>query len=101
MGIWEVLAAIIGSGAFSALISGGFGLLRDRKTGKDGVREGVRQLLYNEIKRTGRQYLAAGKISSEDLEDFIDTHRIYHDELSGNGYLDGILQKVLQLDVKD
>jgi soluble cytochrome b562 len=104
--VWGYIIAIIGSGGFAALISGIFGLIKDRNIRKScdqksiqETREGVQKLLYNDIKRTGKKYLKAGKLSSEDLEDIIDTHRIYHDKLSGNGYLDDLMDKVKKLEV--
>jgi len=93
----EVFAAILGSGALSALISGLFALVRDRRAKKDGVRAGVRQLLYDKIKFLGRKFIADGEVSEEDLEDLIDMHKIYHDELNGNGYLDHIMTEVKKL----
>ncbi len=93
----EMIAAVLGSGALSALISGAFGLIRDRRAEKDGVRAGVRQLLYDKIKFLGRKYIAEGEVSCEDLEDLMEMHKIYHDELSGNGYLDHIMAEVKKL----
>lgn len=93
----EIFAAILGSGALSALISGVFALIRDKKAQKDGVRAGVRQLLYDKIKFLGRKFIADGEVSEEDLEDLIDMHKIYHDELNGNGYLDHIMTEVKKL----
>ena len=93
----EIFAAVLGSGALSALISGAFGLIRDRRAKKDGVRAGVRQLLYDKIKFLGRKYIAEGEVSCEDLEDLMEMHKIYHDELSGNGYLDHIMAEVKKL----
>lgn len=95
----EIFAAILGSGALSALVSGVFALVRDRKARNDGVRAGVRQLLYDKIKHLGNMYIAAGQISPDDLEDLIDMHKIYHDELGGNGYLDHVMEAVKDLDV--
>ncbi|HNX13850.1 MAG TPA: hypothetical protein PK854_12300 [Oscillospiraceae bacterium] len=96
----EIFAAILGSGALSALISGVFALVRDQRAKKDGVRAGVRQLLYDKIKYLGRKYAAAGEVSEEDLEDLIDMHKIYHDELCGNGYLDHVMAGVRALPAK-
>lgn len=95
----EILIAVLGSGALSAIISGIFGLIRDRRAKNDGVRAGVRQLLYDRIKSKGRDYIAAGEVSAEDLEDLIDAHKIYHDCLLGDGYLDCIMSEVKKLKV--
>jgi len=95
----EIIVAILGSGALSALISGIFGIIRDRKAKKDGVHAGVRQLLYDKIKCLGRRYIAENEITSEDLEDLIDMHKIYHDDLAGNGYLDHVMEEVKKLKI--
>lgn len=85
----EVIIAIIGSGAFTGVI---LYLI--------GMRSGVRILLYDKIKYLGRKYIEAKEISEEDLEDLIHMHEIYHSQLKGNGYLDGIMDKVRALPVK-
>ena len=95
----EIIVAIIGSGALSAIISGLFAILRERKAKRDGVRAGVRQLLYDKIKFLGRKFIDAGEVSCEDLEDLIDMHKIYHDELGGNGYLDHVMVEVKKVKV--
>jgi len=95
----EIMIAVISSGALSAIISGLFTVAQNRKKCNDGVRAGVRQLLYDKIKFLGRKYIEAGEISSEDLEDLIDMHKIYHDDLAGNGFLDCIMADVKKLKV--
>ena len=92
----EVIIAAVGSGALAAIISGIFGMAQ-----KGGVvRKVLRQILYNDIKCFGREYIAAGEISDEDLEDLISMHMIYHDDLKGNGYLDHVMQSVKALPVR-
>ena len=95
----EILIAVLGSGALSAIISGIFGLIRDRIAKKDGVRAGVRQLLYDKIKELGEKYIEANEIRADKLEDLIDMHKIYHDDLGGNGFLDHIMAQVKTLRV--
>lgn len=95
-----ILLAIIGSGALSSLIAGIFGLIQHRKSKKDGVSKGVRQLLYDRIKHLGRCYISEGAISAEDLEDLMQMHGIYHSDLGGNGYLDSIMEQVKKLPIK-
>jgi hypothetical protein len=97
----ELALAIIGSGALSALISGFFNLITSGKKKKGGVTAGTRILLYDRIKYLGRSYLRAGHIASEDLEDIIEMHKVYHTELGGNGYLDSIMEKVRRLPIQD
>lgn len=93
----EVLIAVIGSGALSAVISGVFSLVRDRQQKKNGVAAGVRMVLYDRIKHLGKQYIKNGEIAFEDLEDLLEMHKIYHDDLGGNGYLDSVMNAVKKL----
>ena len=97
----ELWIAIVGSGALSAIISGMF-TLAAAKTKKDGgVAAGVRQLLYDRIKYLGRKFISAGEIRLEDLEDLIEMHKIYHDTLDGNGYLDSVMKAVNGLKIRE
>lgn len=90
----QIALAIIGSGALSALISGLFNLLSQRKKKENGVQAGVRELLYDRIKHLGKSHIERGYITHEELEDLIAMHKIYHDSLSGNGFLDTVMNQV-------
>ena len=96
----DVVIAIIGSGALSALISGCISLMKDRKTKDDGVRAGVRMMLYDRIKFLGLKYIQHGSIDPEQLEDIIEMHKIYHTDLGGNGYLDSVMGQVKALPMR-
>ena len=97
-----IIIAIISSGALSALISGLFSLWQMRKKKKDGVRDGIKILLYDRIKHLGKSYIERGYLSSEELEDLTTMHDIYHDPdgLNGNGFLDAIMKNVKNLPIK-
>lgn len=106
----EIIIAVLGSSVTAAIISGLFGLIKDRRKKKDlsfteiqarqeGLTAGVRQLLYDRIKFLGRSYISKREISSEDLEDLIEMHRIYHNDLDGNGYLDSLMEAVKRLPI--
>ncbi len=95
----EIILAIIGSGALSALISGGLTAWANRQQKENGVQAGVRLLMYDRIKHLGKSYIAAGHVSHDDLEDLIAMHKCYHDDLKGNGYLDRLMSAVLALPV--
>ena len=98
--IIELFIAVIGSGALSALISGIFSLINEKKHKQSGLYAGVRELLYDRIKTNAKCYIKKGYISTEELEDLIGMHNIYHDELYGNGYLDELMNKVKSLPIK-
>lgn len=103
----EIIIAILGSGLLASIVSSGANIilwkLKNDKAKEDrnnDVVEGLQVLLYNEIKSLGLQYIAAGEIAAEDLEDLERTHKVYHDKLDGNGYLDDIMHKVRKLQLK-
>lgn len=100
----EIIIAILGSGLLASIVSSGANIilwkLKNDKAKEDrnnDVVEGLQVLLYNEIKSLGLQYIAAGEIAPEDLQDLERTHKVYHDKLDGNGYLDDIMHKVRKL----
>lgn len=97
-----IVVAIISSGALSTLISGLFNLWQMRKKKQDGVREGIKILLYDRIKHLGKAYIERGYVTSDELEDLTTMHEIYHDPdgLNGNGFLDAIMRNVKALPIK-
>ena len=95
----EIIIAVVGSGALSALISGTFSLFLQKKQKKDGVGAGVRQLLYDRIKYLCKEHIARGYIASNDLEALSRMHKIYHDDLDGNGFLDDLMAEVRRLKI--
>ncbi len=96
----EIILAIIGSGALSAGISAIVAAINTRRQRKHGVAAGTCMILYDRIKFLGKKYIAEGEIEADALEDLIEMHRIYHDELAGNGYLDTLMAQVKQLHIK-
>lgn len=95
MDITAIIIAIISSSAFTALVNG----LIAMWTRKRGVAAGVRMILYDRIKWLGKSYIAKGGISTEELEDLVKMHDIYH-SLGGNGFLDAIMDSVKALPIE-
>lgn len=97
-----IIIAIISSGALSTLISGLFSAWRNRRKKHDGVRDGIKIILYDRIKHLGKAYIERGYITADELEDLTTMHEIYHDPdgLNGNGFLDAIMRNVKQLPIK-
>ena len=93
----EIILAILGSSALAAVISGIFGLLVSRQHKENGVAAGVRILLYERIKFLGTRYVEKGYVSNDDYEDLLKMHRVYHNPLKGNGFLDDIMEQVKKL----
>ena len=113
------LLIVIISGSIGAIVTGIFSLLRwrlDRKAVTDDraadekteaeneiqdIKCGLRMLLYADIKRAGKEYLHRESITTEELEDLIAMHKIYHDQLGGNGFLDSLMHQVRKLHIDD
>lgn len=96
----EIIIAVIGSGALAAAVSAVVAHVNNKLRLHHGVTLGTQVLLYASIKELGKQYISDGEIGAEDLEDLIEMHRVYHDELGGNGYLDTLMEQVKHLKIK-
>lgn len=58
-------------------------------------------IMYDRIKYLCRSYLRAGEIDFDDLEDLIEMHSCYHNELGGNGKLNDLMELVKALPLKE
>ena len=89
----------------SIIISAVLGyLLAQRAKAKQvdtSIQAGVRMLLYDRIKHLGKKYVARGYVTLEELEDLHSMHKIYHDDLAGNGFLADLMKTVSQLPHKE
>ncbi len=97
--VLTIILAVISSSAFSAVVNGIIAARREKRQKETGVSAGIRMLLYDRIKHLGKSYIDRGSISTDELEDLISMHRIYHDDLSGNGFLDAIMNQVKSLPI--
>ena len=126
----SVLQTILGGAVGSSIVVGVFGLVtwflnrkaekadkaQDKKEQKesqektemaeikvqlDNLTIALRTQLYLGIKRDGKSYLQRGSITAEELEDLVNAHKVYHDVLKGNGFLDSLMEKVKALPVKN
>ena len=57
-----------------------------------------RTILYDRIKHLAKTYIKRGWISVEEYEDLKRMHKVYHDELNGNGFLDALMAEVAKLE---
>lgn len=57
-----------------------------------------RTILYDRIKHLAKSYIKRGWVSVEEYEDLKNMHKVYHDSLDGNGFLDDIMMDVHQLE---
>jgi hypothetical protein len=57
-----------------------------------------RTILYDRIKHLAKAYIRRGWIYMEEYEDLDRMHKVYHDELEGNGFLDTVMTEVRKLE---
>lgn len=104
MGVWQavvtIVAAVASSSALTAIINAVNEKKREKRQKDTGTSAGVRILLYDRIKHLGKSYIERGYITPEELEDLIEMHKVYHDALNGNGFLDAIMKQVKALPIK-
>ena len=103
-----MLTELLSGGFGAALVAGIFGLIQRRRDRKDetkkttdDIKEAMRMMYYKSIKQSAKEYIARGYLTTEELEDLTEEHRIYHDTLSGNGFLDHLMNQVHALPVHD
>ncbi len=58
----------------------------------------LRAILYDRIKYLAKSYIKRGYITFEEYEDLKRMHSVYHNELCGNGFLDGVMEEVEHLE---
>ena len=95
-----IIVAIIGSGAFSTLVSQICGLVQRRAEKKSGASEGPRLIMKDKIRVLCVHYIEQGWIYEDELEDLMAMHSCYHDKLKGYGYLDVLMAKVKALEIR-
>ena len=67
---------------------------------EEAILQGVKILLYDRIKHLAKVYIQRGYITAEELEDIESMHKIYHENLKGNGFLDKMMDGVHALPIK-
>lgn len=64
----------------------------------ESLQAGLRELLYDRIKNLTRVFISDGKIREEDYKSLNRMWSVYHNDLEGNGYLNGEMHEVDQLE---
>lgn len=104
----EMVVSIISGSAAAAVVSGVTSIVlwilnnkKQKDTSGEKCISGLQVLLYDRIKYLGLHHIERGYICAEDLEDLQRMHKIYHNDLNGNGYLDNIMTRVNKLPLKN
>lgn len=96
----SIILAIIGSGLLSTIVSQVFTIVQRRIDEKKGSNQAIRLVLKDRLRFLCMHYINQGWIYKDELEDIITMHKCYHDDLKGNGYLDTLMSKVKNLEVR-
>lgn len=96
----EIIVAIIGSGALSALVSGIVSLINANKKSKTGLDKAVQLLLLGEIERQTDRYIETGSLTREQFKRYQETYDAYK-ALNGNGYAEGMMSNVRSLHIRE
>lgn len=95
----EIILAVLGSGALSALISGLISYLNERRKEKKGTGKLIMMLTADALYKRGEKFVEQGYADSEELKLFSDMYKIYKEQ-DGNGYADGLKERSDKLPIK-
>ena len=98
--IVTIVVAILGSGAFSTLVSAIVNDRAKKRESASGEQAALRLLMKDRLRFLCVRYIHQGWIYEDELEDLIEMHGVYHNQLKGNGYLDTLMGKVKALEVR-
>lgn len=95
-----IIVAIIGSGVINTALNH-FLLMKEKaKDEEDGAKEAARLMMKDRLRFLCIHYIHQEWIYEDELEDLIAMHNCYHDNLKGNGYLDDLMRRVKNLEIR-
>lgn len=107
----EIIIAVLGGSALSALITQIGNYISERRKHKDSkedtedakdaaVRQGIKLLLADKLQYLGLKYIEEGEITFSNRKMLNEMHSTYHNGLDGNGDFDGLMKEVNDLPLK-
>ena len=107
----EIIIAVLGGSALSALITQVGNYISERRKRKDSkedtedakdaaLRQGIKLLLADKIQYLGLKYIEEGEITFSNRKMLNEMHSTYHNGLGGNGDFDGLMKEVNDLPLK-
>lgn len=94
----DIVIALLGSSVLSALISGVFQLINNRKKNLSKFENGMKLLLLADIKQTAKELKSQGKKSKTEYDSFVATYEAYK-SLGGDGWADKVKSEVDSLPI--
>lgn len=107
----EIIIAVLGGSALSALITQIGSYVSDRRKRKDTIedkaedkdaalKQGMKLLLADKIQYLGLKYIEEGEITFSNRKMLNEMHSVYHNGLGGNGDFGGLMKEVNELPIK-
>ena len=107
----EIIIAVLGGSALSALITQVGNYISDRRKRKDTVedrtegkdaalKQGMKLLLADKLQYLGLRYIAEGEIAFTNRKMLNEMHSVYHNGLGGNGDFDDLMEELNELPIK-
>lgn len=62
------------------------------------LQAGLREILYDRIKSLCKKYITDGKVREEEYKSLKRMWEVYHEQLGGNGYLNGEMDEIEKLE---
>lgn len=94
-----IICAVIASGFLNTLLNAFLSSRREKRDDMNSVKIALGLLMKEALKILCERYIAKGHVSTDELEELMSMHKVYHDNLKGNGYLDALMHEVSLLDV--
>lgn len=98
--ITTIIVAVIGSGVLNTILNYLISRHEKKKCDKEGVNEAARLLMKDRLRFLCIHYIDQGWIYEDELEDLIAMHKCYHDYLNGNGFLNKLMSRVNELEIR-
>lgn len=107
----EIIIAVLGGSALSALITQVGNYISDRRKRKDVVedkaedkdaalKQGIKLLLADKIQYLGLRYIEEGEVTFSNKKMLNEMHSVYHNGLGGNGDYDDLMEEFNELPLK-
>lgn len=107
----EIIIAVLGGSALSALITQVGNYISDRRKRKDTVedriedkdaalKQGIKLLLADKIQYLGLRYIEEGEVTFSNKKMLNEMHSVYHKGLGGNGDFDDLMEEFNELPIK-
>ena len=100
MDFTTITVAIIGSGVLNTLLNYFITIREKKKNMMSGEQQATRLIMKDRIRTLCMGYIKQEWIYEDELEDLIAMHNCYHDQLKGNGYLDVLMEKTKNLEIR-